>query len=263
MPLALATTDLSLDRTETPLVILHGLFGQRKNWSSLQKQFARARPVVAADLRNHGESPWDAAMDYPAMAEDVAHLIDEKLSGGPALVVGHSMGGKAAMMLALDRPDLVERLVVVDIAPAPTASGGLTPYVEAMRAADLARAERRSDVDAMLKDAVPDPNIRAFLLTNLTSGPDGLSWSPNLEVLAARMDGIEDFPDTDDATPYEGQTLFIAGGKSDYIGPQHQAEIERLFPRAEIETIPEAGHWVHAEAPKPFMELVAGFLTAG
>ncbi len=262
MPLHLATSDHGLDQSGTPMLILHGLFGAKKNWGSLQKQFARRRPVVAADLRNHGESPWDDAMHYEAMAEDLAHLIETRLEGRKAAVVGHSMGGKASMMLALERPDLVERLCVVDIAPAPTSSGGLTPYVEAMRDLDLSKAARRGDVDAMLKQAVPDPGIRAFLLTNLAVGADGLSWQPNLDVLAAEMPRIEDFPETDDHDPYEGPTLFIAGGKSDYIGPQHQAEIERLFPRAEIETIDGAGHWVHAEQPKAFMQMVEDFLEA-
>ncbi|MBP5856368.1 alpha/beta fold hydrolase [Marivibrio halodurans] len=261
MPLTLATTDLSTDRSETPLVILHGLFGQRKNWTSLQKQFARSRPAIAADLRNHGESPWDDAMDYPAMAADVAALIEGVPGGGPADVLGHSMGGKVAMMLALTRPELVARLIVVDIAPAPSTAGGLAAYAEAMRALDLSGVTRRGDADSMLADAVPDQSVRAFLLTNLAREGEGYGWQPNLDVLAARMDDIEGFPEPEDgATPYEGETLFIAGGKSDYVGPQHQAAIDRLFPRARIDTIPSAGHWVHAEAPRPFMETALGFL---
>ena len=164
------------------------------------------------------------------------------------------------MMLALRRPELVARLCVVDIAPAPNASGGLTDFVEAMRDLDLSKADRRGDVDAMLKQQVPDPGVRAFLLTNLTAGDKGLSWQPNLDVLSAQMPAIEGFPDTDDASPYEGPCLFIAGAKSDYIGPQHQAEIERLFPQAEIESIDGAGHWVHAEQPKAFMQAVEKFL---
>lgn len=265
MPLTLATTDLSTDRSETPLVILHGLFGQRKNWTSLQKQFARSRPAIAADLRNHGESPWDDAMDYAAMAADVAGLIEEKRDGGPVAVLGHSMGGKAAMMLALTRPELVERLIVVDIAPAPSAAsstaGGLAAYAQAMRDLDLSEVTRRGDADAMLADAVPDQAVRAFLLTNLAREGEGYGWQPNLDVLAARMDDIEDFPEPEGgAMPYEGETLFIAGGKSDYVGPQHRAAIDRLFPRSRIETIADAGHWVHAEAPRPFMEAALGFL---
>jgi len=261
MTLDLAVVEAGDDRPGPPLVILHGLFGAKKNWGALQKQFARTRPVIAADLRNHGESPWSDAMDYDLMAGDVARLIEGRAGGGPVHLLGHSMGGKAAMMLALRRPELLASLIVVDIAPAPSQSAQLTHYAEMLRDLDLAPYARRSEVDAALKQAVPDDGVRAFLLTNLETGADGLAWKPNLEALVETMPAIEDWPPLDGVDPYEGPTLFIAGGRSDYIGPHHQAEIDRLFPHAEVETIPDAGHWVHAEAPKAFMETVERFLA--
>ena len=261
MTLDLAVVEAGTDQPGPPLVILHGLFGAKKNWGALQKQFARSRPVIAADLRNHGDSPWDAAMDYAVMAGDVARLIETRADGGPVHLMGHSMGGKASMMLALTRPELLASLIVVDIAPAPSQSAQLTHYAEMLRDLDLTPYSRRSDVDAALKQAVPDDGVRAFLLTNLDTGGEGLSWKPNLDALVDNMPAIEDWPALDGVDAYEGPTLFIAGARSDYIGPQHQAEIDRLFPQAELETIAGAGHWVHAEAPKPFMEVVEGFLA--
>ncbi|MEQ8602329.1 MAG: alpha/beta fold hydrolase [Marivibrio sp.] len=261
MTLDLAVVEAGQDRPGPPLVILHGLFGAKKNWGALQKQFARTRSVIAADLRNHGQSPWDAAMDYTIMAQDVARLIETRCAGGPVHLLGHSMGGKAAMMLALSRPELLASLIVVDIAPAPSQSAQLTHYAELLRDLDLSPYSRRSEVDAALKPAVPDDGVRAFLLTNLETAGDALSWKPNLDALVDNMPQIEDWPALDGVEPFEGPTLFIAGGRSDYIGPQHQAEIERLFPNAEIETIPGAGHWVHAEAPKAFLETVERFLA--
>lgn len=154
----------------SPLVILHGLFGSKRNWASVAHRLAASHRVITVDLRNHGESPWDARHDYPALAADVAAVIERRV-GGPAAVLGHSMGGKAAMALALVRPELVERLVVVDIAPVRSTATPIE-YVQAMRALPLAAFSQRLDVKEALAPAIPDPMVRGFLTLNLVSGPD-------------------------------------------------------------------------------------------
>jgi len=243
-----------------PLVILHGLFGSKRNWSSIAKQLADSRRVVVADLRNHGASPWDPVHDYPALAADVARLVETQL-GGRAAVIGHSMGGKAAMMLALERPDLVERLVVVDIAPAPS-PGNSADVLRALQAVPLAECSRRADVDAALAASIPDPAVRTFLVANVVSGPDGLAWGVNLDALARHLDGILGFPDVPPGRSFDGPTLFLAGGRSPYVQPHHHACITRLFPAARVETIPDAGHWLHADAPAAFLDAARRFLDS-
>lgn len=251
MPVDLSFTEYG---TGSPVVIVHGLFGSKRNWSSIAKQLGRTHRIIAVDQRNHGDSPWADEHTYPDMAADLAELI-RKHADGRATVIGHSMGGKAAMALALADPDLVERLVVVDIAPAPS-GGTLIDYVHTMAALDLTDFTRRSEVEAALTDSIPEPAIRAFLAQNVATGEDGLRWQLNLKALADNFDAILEFPDYDDASAYPGQTHFIAGGRSDYIQPHHQTEIERLFPGAAIDVIADAGHWVHAEQPKAFIETI-------
>ncbi|MBM4022210.1 MAG: alpha/beta fold hydrolase, partial [Planctomycetes bacterium] len=157
-----------------PLVILPGLFGSKRNWTAIAAALGRRLRVVTADLRNHGESPWADRHDYPALADDVARLID-RVVGGPASVLGHSMGGKAAMMLALERPDLVTRLLVVDIAPV-ASTGTPVEFVRAMRALPLGDFQRRSEVADALATTIPDRKIRNFLSLNAAVGDAGLSW---------------------------------------------------------------------------------------
>lgn len=240
-----------------PLIILHGLLGSSRNWGAIIRQLAEGRRVLALDLPNHGGSPWTEAMDYPFMARSVAAFMEAR-KAGPAVVVGHSMGGKAAMVLALTRPDLVAGLVVVDIAPVGYGHT-FAPYIKAMRGVSLARATRRADVDAQLKDAIADPRVRAFLMQNLDGEPGSYRWRPNLATLAAAMADILDFPRFPDGTRYDGPTLFLAGAESDYVGPGHRGDIERLFPRARIEVVAGAGHWLHADRPDAFVRAVAAF----
>jgi esterase len=241
-----------------PLVILHGLFGSRRNWATVAHRLAEGRRVLAADLRNHGDSPWDELHDYPSLADDVATLVED-VEAGPAAVLGHSMGGKAAMMLALSRPDLVERLVVVDIAPARSAA---TPVelVRALRSVPLERFSRRADVKDALAADIPDPAIRAFLTLNLATRPEGLAWTVNLDAIERNFESIVDFPEVPRGQVYAGPVLFVVGGRSPYVQPGHRDAIERLFPRATVEVIDRAGHWVHADAPDDFLATVGGFL---
>ena len=255
MPVALSFSETG----EGPnLVILHGLFGSKRNWSALAKQLGRTHRVLTVDLRNHGESPWTDTHTYEAMAGDLAMLIEDHCHG-KADVIGHSMGGKTAMMLALLHPETVDRLMIVDIAPAPS-GGTLIEFIQTMRDLDLSSMTRRSEVEAALADTIPEPSIRAFLAHNVSMAGNRLSWQINLATLEAEFDAIMGFPDLDSDQAFDGETLFVAGEKSDYIQPFHKAEIDRLFPNSDIEVIPNAGHWVHAEAPGAFLQTVSGFL---
>lgn len=255
---------IDLAFTETghgePVLILPGLFGSKRNWTAIARTLAQRHRVLSVDLRNHGESPWNPQHDYPSMADDVAALIATHV-GEPAAVIGHSMGGKVAMTLALTRPELVDRLIAVDIAPARSTADTAT-VLRAMQAVPLSTLATRSDVKAALAAAVPSAGIRDFLALNLTTTPEGLAWGINLTALADNFAAILGFPAIPQGRVFDKPTLFLAGGRSDYLRPEHEPEIRRLFPQAVIETIPDAGHWVHAEAPREFMEIVSRFLTS-
>ena len=242
----------------SPLVVLHGLFGSARNWSTLSRRFGEHRHVYALDLRNHGGSPWAEGMSYPEMAGDIQSFIEGRWLT-PAAVLGHSMGGKVAMLLALEHPDEVERLIVADIAPVGYRHT-LMPYVQAMRAVDLDKAGRRGEVDAQLRTAVPEAGIRSFLLQNLVSEDGKLSWRINLPVLETDMPTITGFPEDPGWRPYEGPVLFLHGARSNYVLPEYEETIRHLFPRARLEAIPDAGHWLHAEQPDRFAEKVLAFL---
>lgn len=256
------TVDLAFDDRGAgpPLVVLHGLFGAKRNWSSIAKALAPRHRVLTVDLRNHGASPWGASHDYPALAGDVARFIRTHV-GGPAAVLGHSMGGKAAMVLALEAPELVERLVVVDIAPAASRTT-LIDALRAMQQVPLAACTRRGEVETALAATIADPAVRAFLVQNVTTGPNGLGWAVNLAVLEQNFPAIAGFPEIPDGCSYRGPTLFVVGERSDYVRLEHHGEIARLFPAAAIEVVTGAGHWVHAEAPDAFLAVVGGFLSA-
>lgn len=242
-----------------PVVLLHGLFGAAQNWGAVQKRLAATgRRVIALDLRNHGASPWAGAMDYPAMAADVAETL-AGLGAPRAAVIGHSMGGKVAMVLALQHPGVVERLVVADIAPV-AYPPALRPYLDAMRAMSLPPGLARREADAALAAAVPEAGIRAFLLQNLRFDGAAPAWRLNLEAIADAMPAIEGFPAFPGA--YPGPVLVLGGERSGYVRAEHHAAIRALFPAARFATVPAAGHWVHAENPAGFLALVEPFLAA-
>ena len=242
-----------------PIVVLHGLFGSKRNWFSITKALAPHHHVFALDLRNHGDSPWIDGMAYPDMAEDVASFIRHHRLG-PCPVIGHSMGGKVAMLLALQHGELVERLVAVDIAPVPS-GGDFRDYVEALAGVPLAECETREEVSEFLEDDIPDPSLRGFLLLNIKRDADGLSWKVNLAALHQGMNEITGFPDLLPHHVFTGKSLFLAGERSDYVHPvKHLAQIRRLFPHAKLDHIPGAGHWVHADQPQMFLERLKRFL---
>jgi pimeloyl-ACP methyl ester carboxylesterase len=241
----------------SPVVVMHGLFGSGRNWMTAARRLASAHRVYAFDLRNHGTSPHVDTMSYPEMAADVQETIAD-LAVGPVALVGHSMGGKTAMVTALQYPSVVERLIVVDAAPV-TYPPAFTEYARAMRTADLSNVQRRADVEAQLVDAVDSPGTRAFLLQNLILDNEGARWRPNLPVIEAALPEISGWPDI--TGTYEGPTLFVYGGKSDYVQQDHHATIAAYFPHAQYAEIPEAGHWVHAERLDDFLTTITPFLA--
>jgi pimeloyl-ACP methyl ester carboxylesterase len=242
-----------------PVLVLHGLLGSARNWTSVAKALAETHRVFALDLRNHGRSPWAETMSFDEMAGDVAAFIDRHELGPPA-IIGHSLGGKVAMRLALIRSDLIGRLVVVDVAPVAYAHS-FAPFIAAMQGIDLAAVERRADADLALARTVGDAAVRSFLLQNLVKTDQGFVWRVNLEALAANMPELLGFPPPDDAAAYQGPTLFVAGGRSPYVQAEHRPLITRLFPAAEHAVIEGAGHWVHAERPAEFLTAIRRFLT--
>lgn len=246
------------------VVFLHGLFGQGRNWHTIALRLAeRGYRVSTVDLPNHGRSPWTDTQDYVEMATLVDELLEEL--GEPVVLVGHSMGGKVAMTLALRRPELLTALVVVDIAPVdyPGERKGseFDRFIDAMQSVDLSTLRTRAEADAALAEAVPDPTVRGFLLQSLVrDGEHGWRWRLNLDVLGRDLPALGRFPEPPAGAVYAGPVLWIAGASSGYIQEENRPAMTALFPRTRLVRIKGAGHWVHSERPDVFVETVARFL---
>ncbi len=241
-----------------PVVLIHGLFGSASNWHGIARRLAAERLVLVPDLRNHGRSPWDPRMDYRAMAADLAALLD---GAGitRAHLVGHSMGGKAAMCLSVCAPERVGALVVADIAPVAYASrhGAL---VKTLATLPLGELTDRRDADARLAVTISSAPVRGYLLQNLVHDrAGGWRWRVNLEALAQSLDDLLGFPETG-GLQFPGPVLFLYGSRSDYVTGAGLPRIRALFPLARLRTIPNAGHWVYADQPDAFVAAVSGFL---
>jgi pimeloyl-ACP methyl ester carboxylesterase len=257
------------------VVFVHGLFGQGKNWTTIAKGLADAHRVTLVDLPNHGHSPWTDRVDYLDMAEMLATELEHL--GEPVTLVGHSMGGKVAMQLALRRPELLRALVVVDIAPVEyPLQGGRTDdpdeeaspfaaFIEAMRTMDLDALTTRIDADAALRTAVPSRMVRSFLLQSLVregSGGEGWRWRLNLELLERDLGELRGFPEPPPGAAYGGPVLWIAGANSAYVLDDDRPHMDALFPATRLVRIKNAGHWVHSEQPEVFLETLRRFLDA-
>uniref|UniRef100_A0A8C5IDC8 sn-1-specific diacylglycerol lipase ABHD11 n=1 Tax=Junco hyemalis TaxID=40217 RepID=A0A8C5IDC8_JUNHY len=251
-------------RDRPPLVLLHGLFGSHSNFQTVAKTLARrgSGKVLTVDARNHGSSPHSPVMTYEAMSLDVQHLLS-RLGITKCILVGHSMGGKTAMTLALQRPDLVERLISVDVGPGPTAPvSEFSAYISAMKEvkvpAGLSRSAARQLADDQLQPVVKLPQLRQFLLTNLVEVEGCYVWRVNLEAISRHLADLTNFPVFQ--KPYPGPALFLGGSDSPYISSRDYPEIERLFPKAEIQYIKGAGHIVHQDKFEEFITAVLNFL---
>jgi len=239
------------------VILLHGLFGSSDNWHTVTQRLEQTFHVFALDQRNHGRSPHSEEMDYPVMAADVDRFFAAR-GLERALVLGHSMGGKTAMQLALHFPRRVEKLVVADMAPRAYAPAHDQIFA-ALLALDLPKFQTRPQIEDALAPAIPNPVLRRFLLKNLGRGPTGgFFWKMNLRDIAANYWRLRE--PVAGAAPFTKPVLFIRGGESKYLQPEDEPLIHEWFPAAEIQTIAEAGHWVHADQPEEFLRLVLGFL---
>ncbi len=246
------------DRPGAPLLIAHGFLGQGRNFGTLARAYSKKRRIISVDMRNHGASPWHDVMDYDAMAEDLAAVIRTECHGH-AHILGHSMGGKAAMVLALQHPELLASLTVADIAPV-AYDHDYSIEINAMRETPLDGVTRRSEADRLLSAAVPDAAMRAFFLQNLSVSEGTARWKPNLDVLYRALPQMTGWPQMPAGARYDGPVLFVRGGNSPYVQDQHKAGIFALFPRVEYATVEGAGHWLHAEQPEAFFTQTDGFL---
>lgn len=237
-----------------PIVVLHGLFGAGRNWQSVARELADSYRVLTVDLRNHGRSPHTSGMDYSLLAADVRALL-QQLELENVTLLGHSMGGKTAMTVALLDPSRITRLIVVDITPVPSADIH-TPMIDAMLAVPLDKVRRRSEVDALIRHAVPEAEIRLFLLQNLHITDTEVRWRFNLPALRAGMSALIGPLPIPDAARYTGPASFIRGLKSDRVLAAHMPLLQRLFVNPAIRSIEDAGHWPHAESPGAFLRAV-------
>lgn len=239
-----------------PLLIVHGLFGSGRNWRAIARHLAKDRHVVTVDLRNHGNSFWDEDNTYPALARDLARVISHL--GGQADVLGHSMGGKAAMVLALEYPRMINRLIIADIAPLGYAHTQ-SDNIAIMQSIPLQGLARRSAAQSELEEKTGDAGLSAFFAQSIDVEDGNLRWLLNLDALDRNMQPIIGFPHMPGTFPTD--TLFIRGGDSDYVDGTGETEIMRLFPNATIRTIDGAGHWLHADKPREFMTILSEYLA--
>ncbi|WP_420114352.1 alpha/beta fold hydrolase [Pseudactinotalea sp.] len=243
------------------VVFLHGLFGQGRNFMAIAKGLQPEFRSVLVDLPNHGRSGWTETVDLVAMADEVAEAVRAEVDARVHLV-GHSLGGKVAMLLALRHPDLVERLVVVDIAPGPSHDVSQFEHLlGSLATLDLAVLEGRAEADEQLEQLIPNRTVRAFLLQNLHRTDRGWQWRANLDLLRSSLDVVGGFPEAGDST-FDGPVLWVVGERSEYTSQDDAARMRALFPRAVRVAVKGAGHWVHSEQPDAFLATLRAFLPA-
>ena len=243
----------STKSNKTPLLIVHGLYGSARNWGVISKRLSDERDVFAIDQRNHGDSRWCETQSYFDMAGDLQEFLKHF---GSMAVLGHSMGGKAAMVLSILDSNLVEKLIIADIAPV-SYSHDNTQYIRAMKKIQLDRLATRTDAIMQLAENVPEPELRSFFAQSIDI--KNKRWKLNLDVLEREMEKIISFPQL--PGQYEKASLFLSGALSNYLQIIHRPSIKKLFPRAKFAKIPNAGHWLHAEKPREFEAAVRTFLS--
>tara|TARA_R110000737_G_C14556573_1_gene481534 strand:+ start:262 stop:1038 length:777 start_codon:yes stop_codon:yes gene_type:complete len=240
------------------IILIHGLFGRLENLNMVAKALAENYQVTSVDVRNHGDSFHDSLMDYPTMAQDIVELM-QHLAISNAVVLGHSMGGKIAMELALTKPELVEKLIIADIAPVE-----YPPHhkkiIAGLQSIDLTLIKQRKDADKQLSQYVDNIGVRQFLLRNLSNEDGQFSFKCNIENINTNYAHI--MKTYQGSNTYNGATLFIKGANSDYILPEHRTEILRLFPQSRARVIQGAGHWLHAEKTDAFNRSIERFLAS-
>ncbi len=239
-------------------LLIHGLFGDLDNLGQLARQLASDYRVIALDMRNHGHSPHQATMSWAELTQDLLALLDQ-LAIPAAHLIGHSLGGKLAMQFALRHPARTLSLVVVDVAPVAYAEARHEQVFAALQAVLNSDAADRKGADAIMATFLADAAVRQFLLKSFMATKVGPAWRFNLAALQACYGELMDWQATE--APFTGPTLFIKGGRSDYLLPEHQTTIVRLFPLAKARIIPDADHWLHAEKPLLFNKLVVDFLS--
>jgi esterase len=246
-------------QTGPPLIILHGLFGLSDNWTGIAKSLSSDYTVFTVDQRNHGLSPHSEEFSFKALSEDVKELMDDQ-GLRKAVLLGHSMGGKTAMKLAVTYPEKVEKLIVVDISPRyyPVHHHEI---IDALFSIDLRNIKSRKEAEDQLKERIEDEAVRLFLLKNLAWNDSGtLEWKMNLEGISDSIDNVGEELDPDGR--YDGPTLFIRGSESIYVQDKDMPRILQHFKQASLLSVEGAGHWVHAEKPEEFLDAVLSFLKS-
>lgn len=241
-----------------PVIILHGMFGTLDNWQTIAKKLAEEYTVFILDQRNHGRSPHAEEMNYPIMAEDLHDFMENNWIY-KAHIIGHSMGGKTAMQFALNYPQMVDKLVIVDIAPK-TYVGGHQDIFKALLGVDINNLETRGQAEEQLAQDIQELGVRQFLLKNLTRKKEGgFKWKMNLKAIHEHYQAI--LEKVEGMEKFEGPSLFIRGGRSNYVKEEDMIMIREKFVAAQLETVSSAGHWVHAEAPSVLLEKLQFFLA--
>lgn len=242
-----------------PLIILHGLFGSSRNWHPIAKSLSKNHHIYTLDLRNHGQSPHANSMTYPDMAADVQTFIQE-IGFDSVNLIGHSMGGKVAMWLALSQPELVNKLVVVDIAPV-TYEHEFSTVLSGLNSIPLDTINSRQEADNYLAQFLTQTHLRQFLLQNLNYKDNAYSWRINLPVIGQSINDIIGFPVTSTSSSFPKRVMFIGGTESDYLDKTYHSQTRQLFPKATFSMVKAVGHWLHSEQPELFKALIAPYLN--
>lgn len=250
------------------MVFLHGLMGRGKNFTTAAKGLSDIATSLLVDLPNHGGSPWTENFSYIETADVVAENLRTGFAAEqPVTLLGHSLGGKVAMVLALRHPELVDQLIVEDISPVSVSSSSEFEHLlGSLLSVDLAGVDSRTDAHDQLKDKIRSSKVRGFLLQNLRTASEDeesrYAWEPNLQMLFDHLDTIGEFPDLD-VVPFDKPVLWLGGEKSDYINDDAVEPMRALFPQAHRMTLRGAGHWLHSEKPDEFLATLRYFLTQG